>query len=151
VRIRRLEVEQWFPRPIDEVFAFFADAHNLDAITPPWLHFRIMTPAPIAMAAGTLIDYRLRLHRVPIRWRTRITAWEPPTRFVDCQIRGPYRQWLHEHMFESREGGTWMRDRIDYSLWGFGLEALLHRYFVGPDVQAIFAYRREKLAARLGR
>ncbi len=150
MRVRRLEVEQLFPRPLDEVFAFFGDAHNLDAITPPWLHFRIVTPAPIDMRVGALIDYRIRLHYLPIRWRTEISVWEPPHRFVDRQISGPYRQWIHEHTFEARDDGTWVRDRVDYAVPGGWLEPLVHGLFVGPDVRAIFAYRQRKLEAILG-
>src|SRR5262245_19539074 len=95
----RLERTQWIDLPLEEVFAFFADATNLEAITPPWLHFRILTPRPIELAAGTLIDYQLSLFKIPFCWRTRIDSFEPPHRFVDTQIRGPYRFWHHTHEF----------------------------------------------------
>lgn len=149
MRVHRLEIEQTFRRPLAEVFAFFSDAANLDQITPPWLHFRILTTAsPIQL--GARIDYRLRLHGIPIAWRTEITAWEPPHRFVDEQRRGPYRQWVHEHCFEDRSGSTWMRDRVDYAVPGGCFEPLLHRWFVKPDVRAIFDYRQRKLAELYG-
>lgn len=135
-------MEQWLPRPRAEVFPFFADAANLQAITPPWLDFRILTPGPIAMRPGTLIDYRLKLRGFPIRWRTQITVWEPPFRFVDRQLKGPYRQWVHEHSFEEKDGGTLCRDRVDYAVPG---GALVNRIFVQRDVETIFAYRREQL------
>ena len=92
-----LERRQTVALQPDEAFALFADAHNLEVITPPWLRFRILTPAPIEMRAGTLISYRLSLHGVPVRWHTRIETWEPPKRFVDVQISGPYALWHHTH------------------------------------------------------
>jgi ligand-binding SRPBCC domain-containing protein len=130
------------------VFAFFSDATNLDALTPPWLHFEIRTPQPIAMCAGTHIQYRLRLHGVRLHWLTEIAVWEPPYRFIDRQVKGPYRQWLHEHVFTEQEGGTLMRDQVDYAVPGGLLEPLLQRLFVGPDIETIFAYRQQKLMER---
>jgi ligand-binding SRPBCC domain-containing protein len=144
----RIRIRLAQPRP--EVFAFFADAANLEAITPPWLRFRILTPQPIAMRPGAPIEYRLRLHGLPIRWKTEITAWEPPFRFVDRQLSGPYRQWVHEHTFEARDGGTLMRDRVDYAVPGWLLEPLIDAWVVGPDVRRIFAYRRERMRQRFG-
>lgn len=90
MRVHEFQSELWLPLPPKELFSFFADASNLDAITPPWLDFHIVTPPPIAMSKGALIDYRLRMHGIPLRWRTRIDAWQPPHRFVDEQLRGPY-------------------------------------------------------------
>lgn len=145
LRVRTLLTELWLPRPIEEIFAFFSDAHNLDVLTPPWLHFRILTPQPIAMGRGTILEYRIRWRGVPIFWRTEISAWEPTTRFIDRQIKGPYRQWIHEHTFEPRDGGTLMRDRVDYAVPGWLAEPLLDRFVVGPDVRRIFAYRHEKM------
>ena len=142
-----LEREQWFPRPLEEVFAFFADAGNLEAITPPWLGFEVLTPRPIAMRPGTLIDYRLRLRGVPLRWRTEISVWQPPHRFVDEQRRGPYREWVHEHTFAAVDGGTLVRDRVRYRVPGGWL---VHELFVRRDVERIFDYRRERLASLLG-
>lgn len=144
------ESELWLPRPLPEVFAFFSDAHNLDRITPPWLRFRVLTPAPIALAAGTWIDYRLRLRGLPIRWRSEITVWEPPRRFVDEQRRGPYRRWRHEHCFETRDGGTWVGDRVRYAVAGGPLAPWLVRTLVQPDLQRVFAYRRRALQRLLG-
>lgn len=134
--------ELWLPRPVDEVFPFFADAFNLERITPSWLRFQVLTPGPIRMGEGTLIDYRLRVHGVPMRWRTRINAWEPMRRFVDEQLRGPYRQWIHEHAFEPRDGGTLTRDVVHYDVWG---GRLIQTIFVRRDVERIFAYREKRL------
>ena len=101
-----LERSQRLDVPPERAFAFFADARNLEAITPPWLRFRVVTPDPITMRPGTLIDYRLRLHGLPLRWRTRIDAWEPPHRFVDIQLRGPYALWEHTHTFAPAGAGA---------------------------------------------
>jgi ligand-binding SRPBCC domain-containing protein len=139
--------ELWLPHPRDVVFPFFADARNLEAITPPFLKFTVLTPPPIEMRVGALIDYKLRLRGFPIRWRTRITAWEPPLRFVDEQIRGPYSQWIHEHSFEERDGGTLMRDVVRYIAPG---GAIVHFLFVRRDVESIFAFRRRRIAELLG-
>src|SRR5262249_43066673 len=115
-RAHLIEREQWIARPIEEVFAFYSDATNLEAITPPWLHFSVIRRPPIGVAAGPVIEYRLRWHVVPLRWTTLIEEWEPPHRFVDTQLRGPYRFWQHTHTFEARAGGTLIRDRVRYRL-----------------------------------
>lgn len=136
------------PRPRPEVFAFFADAGNLEALTPPWLGFHILTPQPIEMRPGALIEYRLRVHGFPVRWQTEITAWEPPGRFVDEQRRGPYRQWIHEHTFEEAPGGnTIVRDRVRYRV-PFG--RLANWLVVERDARTIFAYRTQALLRKFG-
>jgi ligand-binding SRPBCC domain-containing protein len=145
MRIREFQTELWLPRPREEVFAFFADAANLDAITPPWVHFHTVTPAPIEMRPGTLIDHKLRIHGLPVRWRSRITVWEPPARFVDEQVRGPYRLWRHEHVFEERDAGTLVRDRVQYAV---PFDFVVHELFVRRDVEKIFAHRTETLRQR---
>ena len=139
-----LRAEQWLPRPRDEVFAFFADARNLEALTPPWLKFEVLTPAPIEMRPGALIDYRIRVHGLPIRWRTEITEWSPPHRFVDVQLNGPYTLWHHTHTFEERDGGTLCRDDVRYRPRG---GALMNWLFVDRDVKMIFDFRQERLRA----
>ena len=134
--------ELWLPRNRDEVFPFFADARNLSEITPPWVQFQVVTPAPIVMQPGTLIDYRIRVHGLPIRWRTEITEWNPPHRFVDVQLRGPYSLWHHTHTFEEKDGGTLCVDNVTYRPRG---GAIINRLFVRKDVHRIFAYRRKRL------
>ena len=133
--------EQRLPRPPEAVFPFFADAGNLEAITPPWLSFRITTPRPIDMRTGALIEYRLKLHGLPIRWLTVIADWEPGVRFVDTQIRGPYALWHHTHEFEPDGDGTLMRDTVRYALPLGPFGALAHRAFVARDLARIFDYR----------
>jgi ligand-binding SRPBCC domain-containing protein len=145
MKIHRFESELWLPQPREEIFGFFADPANLEAITPSWLRFQTVTPRPIEMRAGTLIDYRLRVRGFAVRWRTRITVWEPPTRFVDEQLRGPYRLWIHEHAFEPDNGGTLIRDCVRYAV---PFDFLVHELFVGRDVAKIFAYRKEVLLRR---
>ncbi len=138
-----LQRSQLIPRPRHEVFAFFADAHNLERITPPSLRFRILTPGPIPMRAGTLIDYRLSLFGVPFGWRTLIEAFEPGVRFVDTQLAGPYRRWHHTHLFEDAPGGTLMHDRVEYELPLGPLGDLAHALLVRRQLHAIFDHRRE--------
>jgi len=136
------QAEQWLPRPREEVFGFFGDARNLESITPPWLRFEVLTPPPIGMRPGTLIDYRIRVHGIPIHWRTKIEEWSPPHRFVDVQLRGPYTLWHHTHTFEERDRGTLCRDFVRYRPPG---GSLMNWLFVRRDVNRIFAFRCEKL------
>jgi ligand-binding SRPBCC domain-containing protein len=133
--------------PPEKIFPFFADAFNLETITPPWLNFNVLTPRPLVMREGTLIDYRLRVRGLPVRWRTRISAWQPPHRFVDEQLRGPYRQWSHEHIFEPRDGGTLCHDIVKYAVL---FDFLVHPLFVRRDVEKIFAFRAEALKNHFG-
>lgn len=142
-----LETELWLPRSRDEIFPFFAEARNLETLTPPWLRFEVLTPAPITMRPGALIDYRLRVHGVPLRWRTEIAEWQPPQRFVDVQVRGPYRLWHHTHTFEAREGGTLCGDRVRY--WPRG-GAVINWLLVRRDVERIFAFRRRRMQELFG-
>ncbi len=142
MRVHTLRREQVLDGTPADVFPFFADARNLEALTPPLLHFRVITPAPIAMHAGTLIQYRLRVHGVPVSWKTLIQEWTPDRGFVDVQLSGPYALWHHTHEFEPLDGGrTRMTDTVRYAI-GFGpLGALAHRVLVRRDVEAIFDHR----------
>jgi ligand-binding SRPBCC domain-containing protein len=142
------------PLPLERVFAFFADAANLERITPPWLNFSILTSVPITLERGALIDYRIRLRGIPIRWRTRIAEWNPPHSFVDEQLKGPYALWHHTHEFfpvpDELGGGTRMIDTVRYRIPFGPLGEIARRLFVTRDLERIFAYRRDNLASLLG-
>lgn len=142
-----LSTQLWVPRKRPDVFALFADALQLERLTPPWLRFRVLTQSPIEMHKGRLIDYQLRLHGFPVWWRTEITGWEPPFRFQDSQIRGPYSLWSHTHTFEEVDGGTLVGDRVVYRVLG---GSLVNRLFVQGDLRRIFRYRHEQLPELLG-
>jgi ligand-binding SRPBCC domain-containing protein len=150
MRVHVLEREQRISAPREKVFAFFADAFELEAITPSWLGFEVLTPGPVEMRAGTLIAYRMALHGFPVRWLTRIERWEPQTAFVDRQLRGPYRLWHHVHTFEPCSQGTLMRDRVSYALPLGPLGELAHAAFVRRELARIFDFRRESIAGVLG-
>lgn len=145
MRVREFQSEVWLPLPPDHLFPFFADAGNLDAITPPWLHFHIVTPGPIEMRRGALIDYKLCIRGLPLRWRTLIREWQPPHRFVDEQLRGPYRRWIHTHTFEPRNGGTLARDHVSYAVV---FDVIVHPLFVRRDIEKIFQFRSKALRKR---
>lgn len=133
--------------PPERVFPFFADAFNLQELTPPWLRFEVLTPPPITMAVGTRIDYRLRVRGLPMRWTSEITEWQPGLAFVDEQVRGPYRLWRHRHSFVPDGGGTLAQDRVEYEVRG---GRLVDRLLVRPDLDRIFRFRGEVLARRFG-
>jgi ligand-binding SRPBCC domain-containing protein len=143
----RIDVEQWVPLPPAEVFPFYANAINLERITPPFLRFRVHPSSGEALRDGTLIDYRLRLHGIPVGWRSRIESWRPDGEFVDRQVRGPYALWHHRHTFEPYAGGTLVRDRVRYRLPFGALGELLAGRLVARDLERIFAYRRDAIAA----
>lgn len=138
--------EQFIERAVDEIFAFYADAANLELMTPAWLNFHILTPMPIEMRPGARIDYRIRLRGLPVTWRTEIVEWDPPRRFIDVQLRGPYRTWEHTHEFHPVSGGTVVRDSVRYELPAGWLGEVLRRAVVSRDINAIFEHRRACLA-----
>lgn len=148
--LHRLERSQFIPAPPVEVFRFFEDAGNLEELTPAFLHFRILTPRPIRMAPGVLIDYRIRISGLPVRWTTLIERYEPPGLFTDVQVRGPYRRWHHLHEFHAEGAGTRMRDVVDYELPQVPCRGILHRAWVAPRLETIFDFRRDLIAARFG-
>lgn len=154
-----IDTQQTLLAPIDRVFAFFERPENLEVITPPFLRFRITSPRPIEMRVGALIDYRLTVRAVPIRWRTEITEYDPPRRFVDVQLKGPYRLWHHTHTFERvlPSGGqperVIMRDRVLYLLPRVAIDpvaTMVNALLVRPDLERVFAYRARKVAELLG-
>lgn len=143
----RLQTRQLLDAPLADVFVFFADAGQLERITPPWLNFRITTPMPIEIQKGTLIDYRLRLRFIPIRWRTLISEWIPNQRFVDEQLKGPYLLWHHTHDFEETAEGTLVVDTVRYRVFG---GSLIESLFVRKDLRRIFEYRYHELGKIFG-
>jgi len=147
VRFHTLRQEQWIPLPIDEVFVFFANARNLEVITPPWLGFRILSSTSEAISKGTEIRYRLSMHGIPMYWRTVIRTWDPPYRFVDTQASGPYRLWHHTHIFEAHGDLTRMIDVVRYTLPLGALGRAIHALKVRRDVREIFDFRRKRIDA----
>lgn len=148
--IHVLERSQRVEVPVEQAFDFYVDALNLEPMTPPWLHFEVTTPGELTLRQGALLDYKLRLHGVPVRWQTRIETWEPPLRFVDTQRKGPYSLWEHTHLFEKDgETATIIHDRVRYAIPLGPLGALAHLLFVRRDLRRIFDYRREAVSERL--
>ena len=143
----RINREVWLPQPREKVFEFFADPRNLEKLTPSWLRFEVLDPDSIAMETGATINYRLRLRGIPLRWRSRIARWDPPCGFVDVQVRGPYREWIHQHGFESSRGGTLVSDRVDYAVLG---GRLVNRLLVRRDLERIFDFRAAALVRMFG-
>jgi len=143
----RLQREQMIAQPIDRVFSFFANAENLELLTPQWLNFEILTPPPIAMHVGAIIQYRLRVHGLPVHWTTAICDWNPPFEFVDVQLKGPYRLWHHRHRFESLGQQTRMTDEVTYRLPCGWLGYAAHGLFVKGDLRRIFDFRAEVIEA----
>jgi ligand-binding SRPBCC domain-containing protein len=144
--VHRLERRQYLDHPLDEVFAFFAEARNLERITPEWLRFEVLTPDPVEMAPGALIDYRLTLHGVPLGWTSQIEVWEPGRQFVDRAIRGPFGLWHHRHRFAVSGEGTIVSDEVHYALPFGAVGELAHPLFVARDLERIFAHRQGAVA-----
>jgi uncharacterized protein len=147
MQTQTLQREQWLPRPLAEVFEFFCEARNLDRITPPWLRFRVLRQTGYEISAGTLIHYKLAWHGMPVGWTSRIEEWRPPFRFVDVQLKGPYRLWHHTHNFEPLNGGTLISDSVRYAVPYGLLGEFCAGWLVRRDVEEIFDYRSRAIAA----
>jgi ligand-binding SRPBCC domain-containing protein len=151
VRAHTFEAEQVVARPRSEVFEFFAAPENLERITPPWLSFALTGPRPERVREGTEISYRLHVHGAPIKWTSRIDAYEADSMFIDRQLTGPYRLWLHRHLFvPDGDQATIVRDRVTYQLPLGIAGAIAHVAFVRRDLERIFAYRREAIDQLFG-
>ena len=137
-----INMKQYINKPLEVVFEFFSKPENLEMITPKSLSFNILTPTPIKMEKGSLIDYTIRLFGIPIHWRTLISDYEPPFRFVDQQIKGPYTFWHHTHTFKLVEGGVEIIDQVKYSLPLGWLGTLAHAIWVRKDLEKIFEHRK---------
>jgi uncharacterized protein len=145
VKTYALSFAQQVARPLPEVFGFFSRAENLEALTPPWLNFKILDVKPQPVQQGTLVHYSLRIHGILVRWTSEIIEWKPPHRFVDLQLSGPYKLWRHEHHFETCQGGTLIADTINFALpLGF-LGRLAYKIKVESDVKEIFAFREKMI------
>jgi ligand-binding SRPBCC domain-containing protein len=150
VYVHLLERSQRVEVPIEQAFDFYGDALNLEPMTPPWLHFEVTTPGELTLRQGTLLDYRLRLHGVPVHWQSRIETWEPPERFVDSQAKGPYAFWEHTHLFEKHgDVATVIHDRVRYAVPLGPLGSVAHKLFVRRDLERIFDYRSSAASERL--
>jgi hypothetical protein len=150
MNVYTLECTQTLPNPLSRVFPFFEKPENLARITPRNLGFRILTPSPIVMKVGTLVDYTIRLGGIPVRWRTLITTYEPPFQFVDEQIKGPYAFWHHRHLFRDLGGSTEMRDVVHYALPAGILGTLAHALYIRRRLEQIFRHRSEVIGRILG-
>ncbi|MBI1317459.1 MAG: CDP-paratose 2-epimerase [Candidatus Hydrogenedens sp.] len=150
MKMHVLERKQLVPQPLEAVFPFFATPENLERITPPHLGMNIITPPPIPMREGALFDYIVKLRGLPMRWTTLITDYNPPHRFVDVQLKGPYSFWHHTHTFEETPEGTLLGDRVCYLLPMGPLGSIAHTLFVKRDLESVFAFRRKIIAAEFG-
>lgn len=143
---QRLTSEQWVAARTEDTFAFFSDAGNLQALTPPFLHFSIVTPQPIEMRTGTLIEYQLSPMGLPLTWLTRIEDWRIGEGFTDIQLRGPYARWIHRHTFIPGDGGTWLGDEVEFALPLAPVSNPIHAALVRPTLDRVFCYRRDAIA-----
>ena len=146
MKINTTHRQQSIPAPLERVFSFFCEARNLGRITPPELRFKLLGQSHLQLRAGTLIDYELAWHGILIRWRSRIEEWRPPTRFIDVQLNGPYRFWRHTHSFEARDGGTLMRDTVEFAVPFGALGDSCVGWLVQRDVDRTFDYRAQQIS-----
>ena len=145
VKIYKKSVTQFIDKPLDVVFSFFAKPENLRRITPSTLDFQILTPTPISMAKGTVIDYNIKVMGIRVHWRTLITSYNPPTQFVDEQTKGPYLLWIHTHTFKIKDEGVEIHDCIEYSIPLGLLGRFVHFLWIKRKLDQIFDFRRRKI------
>lgn len=150
MKTRYLTRSIYLNSPIEKVFDFFSKAENLNVLTPPSLHFKILTPTPFEMKAGTLIDYRIKMFGIPFKWRTKITHWQPTEQFIDSQIKGPYVKWIHSHTFEIQGDGILMHDTVEYACPGWIFEPIIFNLVIKNALEDIFSYRNEKCKELFG-
>ena len=146
-----LRAEQWIPQPVEPLWEFFSKAKNLEEITPPWMGFRVTGMSTPEIENQTLIDYKLKIHGVPVRWQSRIEDWTPPLRFVDTQTHGPYAKWHHTHSFFPVAGGTLAEDRVLYRVPMGALGKVVAGWKVKRDIETIFTYRKKIIQDLFGR
>ena len=147
MKVHLLQQEQYLPAPLDEVFPFFARPENLGKLTPGFLGFKLLTPSPIPMHVGAMIDYVVSVNGIPMRWTTCIAEYAPPHRFVDVQLKGPYSFWHHTHTFEAQGEGTLIRDEVRYALPFGPFGQIAHAVMVKRQLNTIFNFRRTYLDA----
>ena len=140
-----VNIKTTIDKPLKEVFSFFSNAENLNLLTPPEVNFKILTPLPIIIEQGSLVDYRIKLSGITFYWRTEIIVWEPPFRFVDVQKKGPYQLWKHEHCFEEVQGKTIMTDLVEYLAPGWIFEPIINALYVDRKIRKIFEYRSTQI------
>lgn len=143
-----ITARQWVPRPLPEVFAFFAAARNLELITPRWLRFQVLSTSTPEIGEGTLIDYKLSLFGIPMRWQSRIEDWRPGAAFVDTQTRGPYAHWRHLHTFKAENGGTLVEDHVEFRVPLGTVGEVFGGAFVRSTLRRIFGYRQKTIGRR---
>jgi ligand-binding SRPBCC domain-containing protein len=144
-RIYVFKDETLINQPRSVVFNFFSEAVNLELLTPPWLRFRILSNLPITMSKGVQIKYRLQLYHIPLKWLTEISLWEPPFRFIDKQLKGPYKLWIHLHQFEDTDTGTRMIDELKYAIPPVPFRHFITHHFVANRINEIFSYRKKMI------
>ena len=144
--VHRLERRQYLDHPLEDVFAFFAEARNLERITPEWLRFEVLTPEPVEMAVGAVIDYRLHLHGIGLGWTSQIEVWDPGRQFVDRAIRGPFSLWHHRHRFAASGTGTIVSDEVHWAPPLGALGEIARPLLIDRDLERIFDHRQQAVA-----
>ena len=148
--LRTYSIQQWLPLTTEAAFAYFADETKLDGLTPPWFRIKVLGKSTDRLGPGTLLDYRMTLRGLPLRWRSRIEDWDPPHGFAYTQVKGPYLYWKHAHFFEPQKAGTLMTDTTFYRLRGGPLGRSLFQAWAGMEIRRIFEFRKNRIERLLG-